>query len=189
MADLVLAATALTMTALGRRYGLNLGLLALVAALAALAWFEPAQEQSDAKASLPALPAEGVERIAVERPGQSGLLFERRAGVWWLTAPEQGPANPILIRSLLQLTETHCAPSYPVAALDVIGAGLEPPRLRLWFNEQEIHFGGTAPSDGRRYLRVGGTVHLCPDRWLPLLTSAAGSFLAAPLQPAATVRD
>lgn len=98
-----------------------------------------------------------------------------------MTAPVQGPANPVLIRPILQLGETRCAPSYPVAELNLFRLRLDSPRLRLWLNGQEIHFGDTAPTDGQRYLRVGATVHLCPDRWYSLLTSATAGFLAGPL--------
>lgn len=171
------------MNALTRRYGLNLGLLALASGLVALALLEPGREQAAVIPPLLALTAERIERIAVERPGQTGLAFQRREGRWWMTAPDSGPANPVLIHPIPRLAEARCAPSYPVADLDLPRLRLDPPRLRLWLNGQEIHFGDTAPTDGQRYLRVGGTVHLCPDRWYPLLTSAAASFLAAPIEP------
>jgi hypothetical protein len=167
--------------ALGQRYGINLGLLALAGGLGALAWVEVGRDRSPPIPPLLTLTAEHVERIAVERPGQDGLAFERRGGRWWMTAPVQGPANPVLIRPILQLGEARCAPSYPVAELNLFRLRLDPPRLRLALNGQEIHFGDTAPTDGQRYLRVGATVHLCPDRWYPLLTSAAAGFLAEPL--------
>jgi hypothetical protein len=173
----------LIVNALSRRYWLNLGLLAMAGGLAALALIEPGRERAAAVPPLLELTPERIERIAVERLGQAGLAFERRDGRWWMTAPEQGPANPVLIRPIPQLAEARCAPSYAVAELDLPRLRLDPPRLRLWLNGQEIHFGDTAPTDGQRYLRVGKTVHLCPDRWYPLLTSAAGSFLAAPIEP------
>ena len=171
------------MNTLARRRWLNLGLLGLVGGLAALVVMEPGRDRSATIPPLLELPAERIERIAVERPGQERLAFERREGRWWMTAPEPGPANPVLIRPIPQLAEARCAPSYAVADLELPRLRLDPPRLRLWLNGQEIHFGDTAPTDSQRYLRVGGTVHLCPDRWYPLLTSAAASFLAAPIDP------
>ena len=63
--------------------------------------------------------------------------------------------------------------------------GLDPSRLQLHLNDQNIQFGATAPTDGQRYLRVGATVYLCPDRFYLLLTSATASFLAAPIDPSA----
>ena len=172
----------MTVNVLTRRTGINLGLLGLAGGLAALALIEPGRERSPAIPPLLALTAERIERIAVERPGQDGLAFERRDGLWWMTEPERGPANPVLIHPILQLAEAHCAPSYAVAGLDLPRLRLDPPRLRLWLNGREIHFGDIAPTDGQRYLRVGATVQLCPDRWYPLLTSAAASFLAAPIK-------
>jgi hypothetical protein len=183
LADLVPKAAAVTVNALTRRHGLNLGLLGLAGGLAVLALIEPGRERATAIPPLLALTAERIERIAVERPGQAGLAFERREGRWWMTAPDSGLANPVLIHPIPQLAEVRCAPSYAVAGLDLSRLRLEPPRLRLWLNGQEIHFGDIAPTDGQRYLRVGATVHLCPDRWYPLLTSAAASFLAAPIEP------
>ena len=172
----------MTVNALGRRHGINLGLLVVAGGLAALALLEPGREQAAAIPSLLELTPERIERIAVERPGQTALAFERRDGGWWMTAPEGGFASPVLIRPILQLAEARCAPSYAVAELNLSRLRLEPPRLRLWLNGREIHFGDSAPTDGQRYLRVGATVYLCPDRWYPLLTSAAASYLAAPIE-------
>ena len=173
------------MNTLARRRWLNLGLLGLVGGLVALVVIEPGRERSATIPPLLALTAERIECIEVERPGQERLAFERREGRegrWWMIAPVQGLANPVLIRPIPQLAEARCAPSYAVADLDLSRLRLDPPRLRLWLNGQEIHFGDLAPTDGQRYLRVGGTVHLCPDRWYPLLTSAAAGFLAAPIE-------
>lgn len=183
MADLVPATAALSVNTLSRRRWLNVGLLGLAGGLAALVVTEPGRDRSATIPPLLELTAERIERVAVERVGQSRMSFERREGQWWMTAPEQGLANPVLIRPIPQLAEARCAPSYAIADLDLSRLRLDPPHLRLWLNGQEIHFGDTAPTDGQRYLRVGGTVHLCPDRWYPLLTSAAGSFLAAPIEP------
>ena len=170
------------MNTLARRRWLNVGLLGLVGGLAALVVSEPGRDRSATILPLLELTAERIERIEVERPGQERLAFERRGGQWWMTAPEPGPANPVLIRPIPQLAEARCAPSYAAADLDLPRLRLDPPRLRLWLNGREIHFGDTAPTDGQRYLRVGRTVHLCPDRWYLLLTSAVAGFLAAPVE-------
>ncbi len=170
------------MNTLARRCWLNVSLLGLVGGLVALALLEPGREQSATIPPLLDLTAERIERIAVERLGQERLAFERRGGQWWMIAPEQGLANPVLIHPILRFAEARCVLGYAVADLDLPQLRLDPPRLRLWLNQREIHFGDTAPTDGQRYLRIGGTVHLCPDRWYPLLTSAAAGFLAAPIE-------
>lgn len=166
--------------ALIQRYWLNLGLLGLGGGLAALALFEPGREPPADVPPLLEWASAQIDRIAVERPGQESLAFEQRAGRWWMTAPEIGPAHPVLIHRMTALAEARCTPSYAAAALDLPRLRLEPPRLRLWLNGQEIRFGDVAPLDNQRYVQVGATVYLCSDQWYPLLNSATGSFLAMP---------
>ncbi len=171
----------MTVNALTRRRWLNLGLLGLVGGLAALAWLESGRERPAHVPSLLDLTSAQTERIAVERPGQANLAFKRSGGRWWMTAPESGLANPILLNPILNLAGAHCPLRYAVAELDLKSLQLDPPRLRLWLNDREIRFGATAPIDGRRYLQIGATVHLCSDGLYPLLTSAAASFRAPPI--------
>ncbi|HRD50468.1 MAG: hypothetical protein JNK95_02780 [Candidatus Competibacter sp.] len=170
------------MNALAQRAWLNLGLLGLVGGLAALALFDPGRENPALISPLLDLAPAHIERIAVERPGQDALAFEQRAGRWWMTEPDNGPANPVLIRSILQLAEARCPLRYATAGLDLKPLGLDPSQLQLRLNDRSIHFGATAPTDGQRYLRIGATVYLCPDRSYLLLTSAAAGFLASPVE-------
>ncbi len=167
---------------LARRRWLNLGLLGLAGGLAALAWLESGQERSARAPDLLDLTPAQIERIVVERPGQTRLAFNRSGGRWWMIAPESGLANPILLSPILNLAGVHCPLWYAVAEVDLKSLQLDPPRLRLWLNDREIRFGSTAPTDGRRYLQIGATVHLCPDRLYPLLTSAAVGFRAPPIE-------
>ncbi|MBL8259156.1 MAG: hypothetical protein JNM60_05045 [Candidatus Competibacteraceae bacterium] len=170
------------MNALARRRWLNLGLLVAVAGLATLALLEPERGRFAEPAPLLEIAPEQLERIAVERPGQEALAFERREGRWWLTAPLRGPANPALLEPLLRLHENRCPLRYPVAEVDLKALRLDPPTLRLRWGEQDIRFGATAPTDGQRYLQIGATVYLCPDQLYPLLTSSAGGFLAPSIE-------
>ncbi|MCB1826399.1 MAG: hypothetical protein KDJ54_18215 [Candidatus Competibacteraceae bacterium] len=174
------------MSVLTRRRWLNLGLLGLVGGLAALAWLESRQERLAGVPALLELTPAQTERIAVERPGQADLAFKRSDGRWWMTAPESGLANPILLNSILNLAGVHCPLRYAVAELDLKALQLDPPRLRLWLNDREIRFGATTPTDGQRYLQIGATVSLCPDRLYSLLTSAAASFRAPPIGSSAS---
>lgn len=170
------------MNALARRQWLNGGLFLVAGTLAALVWFEPSQDRSAEIPPLLDLAPARIERVAVERPGQPSLAFERRAGRWWMTAPSTGPANPALLEPVQQLAETRCDLHYAAATLDPKTLQLEPPKLRLRLDDREIRFGATAPTDGRRYLQIGATVHLCPDTLYRLLTSAAESFLAPSIE-------
>jgi len=170
------------MNPLIRRRWLNLGLLGLAGGLAGLAWFTPDRESVTGPPLLNLAPAL-LERIRVERPGQQTLVFERHGENWQMTAPGVGPVNPVLINPILQLAETRCPVRYPVGAVDLKTLRLDPPRLRLWLNDQEIRFGGAAPTDNRRYLHLADHVYLCPDRLYPLLISSAAGFLAPVIAP------
>ncbi len=170
------------MNALMRRRWINLGLLSLAGGLAALALlFEPGQEQP-AIPPLLNMPVDRIERIEVLRPDRESLAFARQDGRWRMTAPNSGWANPVLIHRVLEVAAVHCPLQYAAAQLDLPALHLDPPRLRLRLNNQEIQFGAITPTEGLRYLRVGAMVHLCLDRLYPLLTSAAASFLAPAIE-------
>lgn len=171
----------MNVNALGRRHWLNIGLLGLAGGLLVLVLFEPSRERLVESSPLLDLVPTRIERIVVERSDQEKLVFERRAGRWWMTAPTTGLANPVLLDPILRLAEARCPLRYAVGGLDPKVLWLDPPRLLLRLNDHEIRFGATAPTDGLRYLQIGATVHLCPDGLYPLLTSAAGSFLGKPL--------
>lgn len=170
------------MNALVRRRWVNLGLLALAGGLAALALFESSREPP-AIPPLLGMPIERIERIEVLRPAQEPLAFQRQDGRWRMIAPDSGWANSVLMNRLLEVAAVRCPLQYPVAGLDLPALHLEPPQLQLRLGDREIRFGATAPTAADlRYLQVDVTVHLCPDRVYPLLTSAAASFLAPAIE-------
>ena len=170
------------MSVLARRRWLNLGLLGLVGGLVALALLDPVRRPPSLVPPLLELAPARIERIMVERSGQESLDFVWREGRWWMMAPETGLANPVLVGPIWRLAEMRCPRQYAVAEVDLKRLRLDPPRLRLWLNEQEIRFGDTDPTDAWRYLQVGATVFLCADSVYPLLTSAAGSFIAPSIE-------
>ena len=170
------------MNALARRQWFNVGLCLVAGALATLVWFEADRDRSAGMPPLLDLTPARIGRITVERSGQPSLAFERREGLWWMIAPATGPANPTLLEPIQQLAATRCDLQYAAAALDPKVLQLEPPKLRLRLDDREIRFGATAPTDGQRYLQIGATVHLCPDKLYRLLTSAAESFLAPSIE-------
>ncbi|MCB1920058.1 MAG: hypothetical protein KDJ28_08790 [Candidatus Competibacteraceae bacterium] len=169
------------MNALTRQWAVNLGLLILAGGLVMLGLLGPSQEPPVIPSLLEVSPTE-IKHIEVLRPDQETIAFTQQEGRWWMTAPNSGPANPILINQLLQEATLHCPRRYLGRELDLKALSLDPPRLRLRFDSQEIRFGATAPTDGLRYVQTGAMVHLCPDRLYRLLTSAAASFLAPPIE-------
>ncbi|MCP5159984.1 MAG: hypothetical protein H6974_02135 [Gammaproteobacteria bacterium] len=168
------------MNALMRRWRSNLGWFLLVCGLAGLALFAFEAERSMVAPLLGTEPTQ-IEHIEVLRSDREKLAFVRRDGRWWVTSPSHGPANPILLNQLLQEATAHCPRQYPVAEVDLKALSLNPPRLRLRLNDQEIRFGGIASVDGLRYVQTATMVHLCSERLYRLLSSAAASFLVPPI--------
>ncbi len=164
------------MNILHRRRWINWALLALVVSLVALARLD--QGKPSSIMALPGVSATQIQRIEVSYPQRESLIFERQGAVWQMTAPGHGPANPVLINRVLDITELRCPLHYAAAALDLSALHLQPPQLRLMLGGQDIHFGTITATEGLRYLRVGTRVYLCPDRFYALLASAAASFLA-----------
>ncbi len=172
----------MSVSVIARRHWLNMGLLGLAGGLLVLTLFEPGRERPAEISPLLDLVPTRIERIVVERSDQEKLAFEQRAGRWWMTAPNTGLANPVLLDPILRLAETRCPLRYAVDRLDLKRLRLDFPQLRLRLDDSEIRFGTIAPTDGQRYLQIGDIVYLCPDSLYPLLTSAAGSFLAPSIE-------
>lgn len=169
------------MNALTRQWAVNLVLLILAGGSLMLGLLGPSQEPPVIPSLLEVSPTE-IKHIEVLRSDQETMAFTQQEGRWWMTAPSRGTANPILINQLLREATLHCPRRYPGGELDLKALSLDPPWLRLRFDSQEIRFGATAPTDGLRYVQTGTMVHLCPDRLYRLLTSAAASFLAPPIE-------
>jgi len=170
------------MNALTRRWRINLGLLVLAGGLAAWALLGSGEEPLTAAPPLLEASPIRVEQIEVLHSDRETLVFVRQDNHWWMTAPGSGLANPVLLNQLLQEVSAHCPRRYLAAELDLKALSLDLPRLRLRLDDQEIRFGATTPTEGLRYLQTGALVHLCPDRLYRLLTSAAASFLAPPIE-------
>lgn len=167
---------------MGRRALLNLGLAALVAALALIAWLEPGLEREDATARLTGLAVSDVDRIEIRAGGESIDLW-RIEGRWRMTAPVETAANEFRIEPLLRVVEAQSHARFEAVAGELARYGLEPPRALLHVNDVEIAFGDTGPIDQRRYVRVGGFVHLVDDHYLSRLQAGFPSFVTNRLLP------
>jgi hypothetical protein len=130
--------------------------------------------------SLPAPSPDAIERIRIQPAGEVAMVLQRRADEWSLVEPVNGPANTKLVAEVLRFGFIRCDRAYPAAKLELSRLQLDPPRLRLWLNEQVFLFGDVDELDRRRYVQAGDRVHLCSDRLFPLLTAGWGAFLVRP---------
>lgn len=176
LAHLALPAATMIMGTFKWRRRLNFLLLGAVSGLLVALW-------------LPATPpppllnveASAINFIEVFRSQQPSLHFARLKEGWQMSAPQAGKANALLMQRIVEVSALRCPRHYPVAELDLAALELAEPLVLLRLNTQEVRFGAVS-AEGLRYVQVGATVALCPDRVYPLLTSAAASFLTATLE-------
>jgi hypothetical protein len=64
-----------------------------------------------------------------------------------------------------------------VDELDLADYGLEPPRARIQFNQQQIAFGKTSPLNNKRYLLHNNKISLHADETYPLVSAQPASLV------------
>jgi hypothetical protein len=173
--------------ALSRRAWLNLALLVVVVVLAVLAVYQPGIEPPPVSPPLTGLVPAAVARIAVERPEQPTVVIERRDGRWHLTDPLVLPANRFRVENLLEVLEARSDRQLDAPTLELGRFGLDPAKASLQVDGVRLEFGDTESLSGKRYVRIGDTVHLTADRFYHQLTDGAPGF--AHLGPLGTGPD
>ncbi len=159
---------------------LNLGLLALLAGLVALAVYQPGIEAPPVEPTLTALAPAAIHRIHIERRDQPAFTLEKQADVWRI-APQGWMADGARLKVLLDLAQEKSVQRLPADPL--ARYGLEKPALVVTFNDTRIVFGDTDPIQNRRYVMVGDRVHLIADLHYAGFNSSAASFAEPRLLP------
>ncbi|MGH8504218.1 MAG: DUF4340 domain-containing protein [Gammaproteobacteria bacterium] len=167
------------------RAWLNLGLLTVLAALAAIAWLRPGQTPPQ-DARLLNLEADAIDRIAIERAGKPAVRLEKRNERWWLTSPIEIRASEARVASLLELAIKTSHARYAAAGLELARYGLAAPPVIVKLNGEAVAFGQVNPVNQRRYVQVGDTVHLINDVLFDLETAGAAAYASAALLPGDT---
>ena len=174
------------MMPMSRRMWLNLVLAGVVAVLAALVVLQPGIETPAEAPPLADRSPASVTRVRVERPDSPALLLERRDGRWNLVAPLALPANGFRVQTLLEILDVKSDRQLDAKGLELARFGLEPPRATLWLDDLRLDFGDTESLSGKRYVRVGDSVHLTTDRFYQQVTGGApGLVHLSPLGPEA----
>lgn len=143
---------------------LNFLLLGLILGLVALIYFEPGKTPTELNL-LTSISVEQIETITIENPTQDELSFVKRDDHWHLIKPFNVPVRDYQVDSLLKLVTT---PSYwTTASTEGNSAefGFDKPRNRVQLGETWFEFGTTHPIEPKRYVRVGGNIHLVDDHF------------------------
>ncbi|BCO32649.1 hypothetical protein TspCOW1_27520 [Thiohalobacter sp. COW1] len=167
----------------GPRSLVNVVLLLLVAALAALVYLRPGTQTADST-SLTRLDPAQVQSIRIDND-RGRIELVRHDGGWQLREPDL-PADAFQAKILLNLLNQPSQRQYPLAEIDPADIGLDPPRLVLHYDDAELRLGGTEPLQDLRYVQYGDTVHLIEDRVLNLLGAGASDLVSRRLVPAGT---
>ncbi len=165
------------------RAWLNLVLLLLMAGLAAVAFYAPDPEKTPANPALTHLKPADIRRIVLTRGGQEIADLSRRGNQWQITAPRRLPANDEKVQSLLRLVEEESLEHFAVAGMKLADLKLDPPEIVVRLNDVGLDIGDTDPVNGRRYVRVGDTVHLIGDTYFFLLETDLASLVDLKLLP------
>jgi hypothetical protein len=113
------------------------------------------------------------------------MSLRKHGGQWWLEQPlaVEVPANPLRIKSLLDVTETASQSSFPATGKDLGPFGLDEPDVILRLPGATFAFGGSDALNGWRYVLSGDTVHLIADTLYWFLSADSATFVSRQLLP------
>lgn len=140
-----------------RGWLLNIALLAAVAALAWFVWLTPSRDEQ-AKQALSTLKSAQANRITLERLGQPAVMLERRDTQWLITAPFKTRADEFQVLRMLTILEAQ--PTAQLPATDLERFDLQAPVAVLTIDDVEYAFGGINAVTREQYVRRGDTVYV-----------------------------
>jgi hypothetical protein len=162
------------------KLSLNLGLLAVVLALAVIAFYEPGREEPSV---VHLTDVETEASTHVELQNKELLVFEKRDGHWWLDKPFSAPANDIRVHQLLEIPRAESEAQYHLKPEELAKFELDKPKAILTIGTAKLIFGGSDPLDMRRYVRIGDTLHMVNDDFFHHLIASATDFVDKKLLP------
>ena len=162
------------------RLALNLGLLALIAVLTAVAVLKPGKKE-EPQPTLVAGELNSLNRVTLQN--KDTLTFEKKDGLWVLTAPFAAPVNQVRMRQLVEVGQAVSSARYPIKPEELAQFGLDRPQATLTLGDTTLQFGNTDPINMRRYVRIGDTLHLVDDNFFHHLTASATDYVDKKLIP------
>jgi hypothetical protein len=157
-----------------RGWLLNLALLAAVAALAWFAWRTPSRDEV-AKQTLSALRPAEIRRITLTRPGQPVIELERRDTQWLITAPVRARADEFQVLRMLTVLEAR--PTAQLPATDLQRFDLQSPAAQLTIDGVDYAFGAINAVTREQYVMRGDRVYAVELRHGAGLPAAADALI------------
>lgn len=155
-----------------------LGMALLAAALGAAVVVQLRHEETLVAETLTALDPSGVRAVTVSCQGCTTRRFEKRDGHWRMLEPREVAASDEAVERLVAIAGATIRFRHAAGDLDPKKVGLDPPLATLALDGTTLTFGTTDAIHGDRYVEVGGTVALVPDRFSARLFAAPESEVA-----------
>lgn len=146
-------------------------MLAVVALLlAGLLWLDSRRDEPHYPPLTP-LTADQIDRVVIEAQGQVIEQLRRQAEGWTSESLQARVEDREWLGRLLHIAELPSLQRFP-APDNLAPFGLDRPGYRLKFNDILVEWGGLEPLSQRRYVKVGGTIHLITDGYTHHLHAA-----------------
>jgi len=143
------------------KFWLNAALLAAVAALALLAWFNPGAKSDEHRLSL--LKAGDVNNIQLRIGSAQAAALKRIASDWMMTAPLATRADNAQVQRLLDILQATSRDRY--APIGLARYGLNEPAASITINNETFSFGAINEMSREQYVGTKDGVYLVPLRY------------------------
>lgn len=156
----------------------NLGLLVILALLAAVLVWEPGQ-QEDVTPKLSALLADDINHIHIQHDALQTIRLEKRDGNWHMLEPYRVAADNTRVAALLRLADTTSHVRFSAEGRKLDDYGLDPVLAQVRFNDSLFQFGNLEHISKRRYiLAPDNNIHLVTDLFYHQLRTSATHFVS-----------
>lgn len=166
---------------------INLMLILVVAALGFAVYWQVNSEVARYEPPLSILKPEQITEVTVSCLQCIVRRFERIDGHWMMREPYNLPADDAQLARLLSIATSQVRSRRSLTSLDAKKIGLDPALISLDLGPAHFDIGTTDAFNGDRYVRVGDTIAMVPDRFSPFLVAAPPSELDRHLLPRGAV--
>ena len=165
------------------RWLVNILLLLVVLGVGAFIKFRPQQETIKATSyEVSSLKLNAFKRIDVEFPAKASVAFEKVDGYWYIVKPYKARADQMLVMRILSLVAAKSAQKFK--ATDLTQFGLDQPKLKLKFDNEEFSFGMFNPVTSEQYVAFNNQVYLLPISYAESAQSPLEEYLdKTPFKP------
>ena len=165
------------------RWIINVLLLLLVLGIGAFIKFRPQQElKVETSYEISSLKLGAVSKLSIEFPAKAPIVFEKKDGYWYLAQPMKARADQMMVQRIISLVGAKSAQKF--AAQDLTQFGLDQPKLKLKFDDEEFVFGTFNPVTSEQYVSYKDSVFLLPVVYAENAQSPVEEYLdKSPFKP------